>query len=250
MLSLIFIPRLTAILVLCVLLSGVWASAAVQTSVYSESTYFEKYDLVTESRLRALYNWQENDYVTSGVYVGASVQYQSPDASQKYFDSSMTPQVGVQFGLVKKAFLQLQAGYRTIIEKEISNEQKSEWDPRAILSVGDMMYASPISRYFSEYYAEAAYVPRIDPTPVSTAWVKLGARFSPWKYIYIDPYAEAYAKESRNADLGPTLTLVRAGSRFLWATSKWSVAALVYNNLNQNSESTAIEGLFVVGGTF
>lgn len=244
------IARLTGALVLCVLILGGMANAAVQTSVYSESTYFEKYDVVTESRLRALYNWQENDIMTSGVYVGASLQYQSPDAAEKYFDSSMTPQVGLQFGFFKKAFLQLQAGYRTLVQNENSSEQKSEWDPRVIVSLGDMIFASPSSRYFSEYYAESAYVPRIDPTPVSTAWLKLGARFSPWKNIYVDPYAEAYAKESRNADLGPTLTLIRAGSRFLWATSNWSVAALLYNNINQNPESAAIEGLFVVGGSF
>ena len=242
-------PLLTASLILTVLISST-TLAAVQTSFYSESTYFEKYDLVTESRLRALYNWHENDVFQSGVYVGASLQYQSADAAEKYYDNAMTPQLGLQMSFFKKAFLQLQAGVRTVIDSESNAERKSEWDPRAILSLGDLIYASPASKVFTEYYAEAAYVPRIDPTPVSTAWLKFGYRFTPWKNIYIDPYAEGYAKESRNADLGPTLSQIRAGSRLLWSTPSWTVAALAYHSLNQDSDTAAIEGLFVVGGNF
>lgn len=226
------------------------AKAAVQNSFYSESTYYEKYDLVTESRLRTLYNWQESENLESGAYLGASLQYQSPAAAEKYYDSTMTPQVGLQFRFIKKLYLQLQAGMRTVIDPNSQAENKTEWDPRTILSAGDMLYASPSSKAFAEYYGEISYVPRIDSTPVSTGWLKLGYRFSPWKNIYADPYAEAFARESRNNDLGPTLTQWRTGARLLWWTPSWNVATLLYHSFNNDSDNAAIEGLFVVGGNF
>jgi hypothetical protein len=226
------------------------AHAAIQNSFYSESTYYEKYDLVTESRLRSLYNWQESENLESGAYLGASLQYQSPDAAQKYYDSAMTPQVGLQFRFVKKVYLQLQAGVRTVIESDSQAEKKTEWDPRVILSTGDMLYASPSSKTFAEYYGEVSFVPRINSTPVSTAWLKLGYRFSPWKNIYADPYAEAFARESRNSDLGPTITQYRAGARLLWWTPSWNVSALLYHGFDDDDATAAIEGLFVVGGNF
>ena len=226
------------------------ARAAIQNSFYSESTYYEKYDLVTESRLRSLLNWQESEFLESGVYLGASIQYQSPDAAQKYYDSAMTPQLGLQFRFIKKIYLQLQAGVRTVIDADSQAEKKTEWDPRVILSTGDILYASPSSKYFAEYYGEVSAVPRIDATPVSTAWLKLGARFSPWKNIYTDPYVEAFTRESRNDDLGPTLTQYRAGARFLWWMPAWNVAALIYHGFDNDDETAAIEGLFVVGGNF
>jgi hypothetical protein len=222
----------------------------VQNSFYSESNYYEKYDLVTESRLRTLYNWQESENLETGAYLGATLQYQTPDAAEKYYDSTMTPQLGLQFRFIKKVYLQLQAGVRTVIDSESQAEKKSEWDPRVVLSAGDMLYSTPSSKAFVEYYGEVSYVPRIDSTPVSTGWVKLGYRFSPWKNIYADPYAEGFVRESRNDDLGPTLTQWRTGARLLWWTPSWNVSTLIYHNFNNDSDNGALEGLFVVGGNF
>ncbi|MFS4461187.1 hypothetical protein [Bdellovibrio sp. HCB2-146] len=226
------------------------AQAAFHNSLYSESTYYESYDVVTESRLKSLFIWEEGENMSAGAYVGASIQYQTPNAPQKYYDNALTPQAGLQFGFLKKITLQLQAGYRNVIEEKSQATSESEWDPRAILSAGDFLYWSPSSPLFTEYYGEASYVPRLSSTPVSSAWLKAGMRYSPLKNIYADPYAEGFIRESRSPDLGPSMTQWRVGGRLLWTTTEWNVAALLYHNINSNETSSPIEGLFVVGGNF
>lgn len=235
---------------LLLLIYSFGAEAALRNSLYSESTYYENYDVVTESRLKSLFNWQEGESFTAGAYLGASLQYQTPNAPEKYYDNTLTPQAGLQFGFLQKITLQLQAGYRNVMEEKSKAQTESEWDPRVILSAGDFIYFSPSSPLFTEYYGEASYVPRLSSTPVSSAWLKAGARYSPYKNIYTDPYAEGFIRESRNDDLGPSITQWRVGGRLLWATNDWSVAALLYHNINSNEASSPIEGLFVVGGNF
>ncbi|HWU42977.1 MAG TPA: hypothetical protein VN132_06045, partial [Bdellovibrio sp.] len=181
-------------------------------------------------------------------YIGANLQYQSAGAPQKYFDDSINPYVGLQGSLWRKIFLQLQAGARSVLNQE-SQGNSTQWDPRVILSAGDFWtWTRP--QIFTEAYGEVAYVPRLDATPVSTGWIKQGYRFKPLTNLNIDPYAELYARESRSADLGPTMNDFRLGFRTQWLSSGWNVAALLYHPFNRHEARGDVEGLLVIGGVF
>ncbi len=228
--------------------------------LYSESSYYEEYNLVTDTRLRyyqplyegqSLHEWQPSkEWGRFGLdaYAGASLQYQSPGAKQKYFDNAITPYVGLQGNLFKRIFLQVQAGVRTVIDKD-QQSNSTQWDPRVILSASDL-WQWPVPQVFTEAYGEVAYVPRLDATPVSTGWIKQGYRFKPAVNVNLDPYAEFYSRESRDPDLGPTMTEGRLGLRTQWLKGSWNVAALIYHPVNRKEAHGDIEGLLVVGGVF
>ncbi len=226
--------------------------AAIQNSFYSESTYYERYDLITESRLKSLYGLYESSVLTAGAFLGVSLQYQSNGAAERYYDDAVTPQLGVQLSFFKKVILQLQTGVRQLIPppSDSPDETRAQWDPRVILSVGDFLNYAPTQNVFTEYYGEVSYVPRIDPTPVSTFSVKQGWRFTPYKNIYADPYGEVFLRKSNNADLGPSITEWRTGGRLTWATAAWTIAGLAYHNFNKKAESGTLEGLLILGGQF
>lgn len=217
--------------------------------LYSESTFYQKYDLVTDSRVRSyLPLWSGSNWRVEP-YLGVSLQYQSSGAEAKYFDNTATPALGVQVRFFEKVVLQAQGGIRTVAGEK---ENKSEWDPKLVLSAGDFWTWQVLgfSSVFTEAYGESAYLPRVSDTPVSILWIKQGYRFKAASHLYIDPYAEFFARESRSADLGPSMTQGRAGIRTLWQNNSWTVAALVYHGLKQNESSAPVEGLFVVGGSF
>lgn len=220
--------------------------------LYSESTYYQKYDVVTEGRVRSYASlWGGENWIVEP-FLGVTLQYQSPGAELKYFDNTATPALGIQARFFQKITLQAQGGVRTVISDTENENAKSEWDPRIILSAGDFWgwqsWGAPA--VFTEAYGESAYVSRLSSTPVTTFWLKQGYRFKVASQVYVDPYAEFFLRESRSADLGPSITQGRAGVRALWATSSWTVAGLLYHNLKQNDGSAPLEGLFVVGGNF
>lgn len=216
--------------------------------LYSENSYYTEYNLVTDTRLRYYQPLSQVGIVGLDAYVGANLQYQSPGAQQKYFDNAITPYVGVQANLFRRIFLQAQAGVRTVID-ENQQSNNAQWDPRVILSAGDFwQWANP--QVFTEAYGEVAYVPRLDSTPVSTGWIKQGYRFKPAVSVNLDPYAEFYSRESRDPDLGPSMTEGRLGLRTQWLKGSWNVAALVYHPVNRKEAHGDVEGLLVVGGVF
>ncbi|MDG0817372.1 hypothetical protein [Bdellovibrio svalbardensis] len=216
--------------------------------LYSESSYYEQYNLVTDTRVRYYQPLHLSETLGLDAYAGANLQYQSSGAKQKYFDNAVTPYVGIQGNLFKRIFLQLQAGVRTVInDKRESNT--TQWDPRVILSAGDFWHW-PTQQVFTEAYGEVAYVPRLDATPVSTGWIKQGYRFKPTASVNLDPYAEFYSRESRSPDLGPSMTEARFGLRSQWLRGSWNVAALVYHPVNRKVTQGDVEGLLVVGGVF
>ncbi|WP_374079854.1 hypothetical protein [Bdellovibrio bacteriovorus] len=217
--------------------------------LYSESTFYQKYDLVTESRVRSyLPLWSGNNWRIEP-YLGVSLQYQSSGAEAKYFDNTATPALGILVRFFEKVTLQAQGGVRTVVGEK---ENKSEWDPKTVFSAGDFWTWQSLgfSSVFTEAYSESAYLPRVSETPVSILWIKQGYRFKAASHLYIDPYAEFFARESRSPDLGPSTTQGRAGVRTMWQNNSWTVAALVYRNFKQHESSSSVEGLFVVGGNF
>jgi hypothetical protein len=225
--------------------TSVATSPRVQTELYSESTYYQNYDLVTESRLRSYYSTFQTSDWQGRLYLGISTQLQSPNPELKYFDDSVTPQMGYQFKAYRIFALDFQAGQREVLGDNAS----SQWDPRVTFSLGDYVDWA-VSSVFTEYYGEASYVSRISSTPVSAFWVKQGYRYTPAQHVYIDPYGEFYIRESRSDDLGPSMTQWRLGVRSQWATQSWTVAALVYHNFNKSINSAPVEGMLVIGGGF
>lgn len=229
--------------------SSVLSEKKIYQELYSESTFYQKYDLVTESRVRSYWSLWSGDSWRVEPYLGISFQYQSSGAEVKYFDKTVTPALGVQVRVFDKVALQAQGGVRTVVEEK---ENKSEWDPKVVLSAGDFWtwQALGFSSVFTEAYGESAYLLRVSETPVSILWIKQGYRFKAASHLYIDPYAEFFARESRSPDLGPSMTQGRVGVRTMWRSDSWTVAALVYHGLKQNESSAPVEGLFVVGGSF
>ncbi len=217
--------------------------------LYSESTYYQKYDIVTESRLRSYISIVQDERWELRPYVGVSFQYQTPGAQSKYFANTVNPALGLQILYLRKISLSLQGGVRTNVSQP---ENQSEWDPRVVLSAGDFVswVGLKFPAVFTEIYGESAYLPRLSSTPVSTLWMKQGYRIKLISRLYLDPYAELFFRESRSADLGPSLTQTRGGARLLWTDDSWTVAGLIYHNFRQDDASAATEGLLVVGGNF
>ncbi|WP_413581341.1 hypothetical protein [Bdellovibrio sp. HCB288] len=215
---------------------------------YSESSYYYEYDFVTDSRLRYYQPITEIGTVGLSAYMGANIQYQSPGALSKYYDNTVNPNVGLQFQFYPGVKLQTQVGYRTLMSMD-GQEPVSTWDPRAILSAGHLQMWG-ITQNFTEGYLESAYVPRIDPTPVSLVWLKQGYRWFAGGTISMDAYGEIYQRVSNNNDLGPTITEWRAGGRVTWAEKSWSVSALMYHPFQKHTTNGELEGLLAVGGQF
>lgn len=219
--------------------------------IYSESSFYQKYNVVTESRLRTYFKSVTDSSWSLEPYLGVSLQYQSEGAEAKFFDNTVAPALGVRMRFGNIFSVAAQGGVRTAISKS-ENDNKTEWDPRVVASAGNFWNWMSLSlpNLFTEVYGEAAFVPRLSGTPVSVAWLKQGYRFKPLSSINIDPYVEVFARESRSKDLGPSLTQVRGGVRVQWISKTWSVATLTYHNLRPQKESSSVEGLFVIGGNF
>ncbi|QDK37492.1 hypothetical protein [Bdellovibrio sp. NC01] len=234
--------------------TSIWLNPKAKSykELYSENSYYEQYNLVTDTRLRYYQPLYIENVLSLDAFAGAGFQYQSPNAQQKYFDNSVTPYVGMRAGAFQKIFLQFQAGVRAVLNDENSGQtnRSAEWDPRVILSAGDFWQWPVDSHIFTEGYGEVAYVPRLDSTPVSTGWLKQGYRFKPMVSVNIDPYAEFYLRESRSADLGPSMKEGRVGVRTQWLPGSWNLAALIYHPINRTEAHGDIEGLLVIGGQF
>lgn len=215
---------------------------------YSESSYYEAYDLVTDSRLRYYQPLRALDDFKTSLYLGVGLQYQSPGSREKYFDNTANPNVGLQLDFGNLLKLQAQAGYRTVLGTN-NQHTSTEWDPRIILS-GGHLWQWPVPENFTEGYAESVYVPRLSSTPVSVAWAKQGYRWKPQAQLSIDAYGEFYLRESRSEDLGPSVVEWRVGGRAQYRVQSWSLAALLYHPLQKHASSGEVEGLFVVGGYF
>ena len=216
--------------------------------LYSESSYYEAYDLVTDSRLRYYVPLSEFNGIKTSIYLGVGLQNQSPGSREKYFDNTANSNLGWQFDFSQWAKLQMQAGYRTVLNDDEQGNSIS-WDPRIILSTG-RYWQWPLPENFTEVYGEAAYVPRLSSTPVSAVWAKQGYRWKPQNQISLDAYGELYVRESRRDDLGPSMTEWRLGGRAQYAFQSWSVSALLYHPIEKHQSSAELEGLFVVGGIF
>jgi hypothetical protein len=216
--------------------------------IYSESSYYYDYDFVTDSRIRYYQPLGELGSVGLSTYVGASIQYQSPGASEKYYDNTINPNVGLQFQFVPGVKLNAQVGYRTVTGMNDETRQTT-WDPRMVFSAGDL-WMWGVTKNFSEGYLESAYVPRIDRTPVTLAWAKQGYRWFPQAKLTVDAYGEFYQRVSKNDDLGPTISEWRAGGRTTWTEKAWSISALVFHPFQKHVSSGELEGLLTLGGQF
>ncbi len=215
---------------------------------YSESSYYYDYDFVTDSRLRYYQPLTEFGSVGVSAYVGANIQYQSPGASEKYYDNTFNPNVGLQFQFVPGVKLNAQMGYRTVTGMN-DEPRQTTWDPRMVFSAGDIwMWGT--TRNFTEGYLESAFVPRLDRTPVSLVWLKQGYRWFPHAKLSLDAYGEGYQRVSNSEDLGPTITEWRAGGRTTWTEKAWNVSALIYHPFPKHVSSGELEGLVTLGGQF
>lgn len=216
--------------------------------LYSESSYFYEYDFVTDTRLRYYHPLMDLLSMKLLYYVGSNVQYQSSGARAKYYDNTVNPHVGLQLKPVHWLSLQTQVGYRTTVGTD-DQPTTTTWDPRMILAAGNFI-TWPSSQVFTDLYGEASFVPRLSSTPVSIVWGKQGYRWSPQEKMKLDAYAEIYARESRSADLGPTMTEWRLGTRGIWLEPNWSVSVLLFHPVEKETGSGDLEGLLVVGGVF
>ncbi|MNK22759.1 hypothetical protein D3C87_410400 [compost metagenome] len=237
-----------------------WAQGTSSTSVlqdhpagrnyvelYSESTYYEKYNWVSESRLRYYLPFYKNDWFKAEAFFGAAWQWQAVSDSTFYSDA-ISPGLGVRLGVFGKVFLTLEERYRM----QYSEPREQMSDPRATLSAGDLYYWNggvKAEGLLTEGYGESSFVPRLSTAPVSVLWIKQAYRFPLGNGIYLDPYGEYFNRQSQTADLGPTITEIRGGLRALWQSSAWTVSGMVYRNFS-SQERGSFEGLFVVGGVF
>ena len=216
--------------------------------VYSENNYYSDYDYVTDTRVRYYHPLLRFYGLDLSTYIGANIQAQVADAAYKYYDNAVTPHWGLNLKLYPGVNLQTQVGYRTIVNKE--NEFGSAmWDPRSMLSAGQIFFWSDPS-IFTEYYGEVSYVPRISSTPVSVLWVKQGYRWQPYGKFFFDAYGEAYGRESRSDDLGPTIREGRLGARGIYLPGTWNISLQVFHPIARNAGQGDLDGLLVVGGTF
>ncbi|QLY27015.1 hypothetical protein [Bdellovibrio sp. KM01] len=215
---------------------------------YSENSYYYDYDFVTDSRLRYYLPVTELGSVGVSAYIGANIQYQSPGASEKYYDNTFNPNVGLQFQFVPGVKLNAQVGYRTVTGMN-DEPRQTTWDPRLVFSAGDILMWG-MTKNFTEGYLESAFVPRLDRTPVTLAWIKQGYRWFPHAKLSLDAYGEGYQRVSNSEDLGPTMTEWRAGGRSTWTEKAWNVSALIYHPFPKHVSSGEIEGLVTLGGQF
>ncbi|WP_413587426.1 hypothetical protein [Bdellovibrio sp. HCB274] len=215
---------------------------------YSESSYYYDYDFVTDSRLRYYQPITDIGSLGLSAYMGANVQYQSPGAISKYYDNTVNPNVGLQLQFYPGVKLQGQVGYRTLMSID-GQEPSSTWDPRMIASAGHLQMWG-MTQNFSEGYFESAYVPRLDPTPVTLVWLKQGYRWFTQAKLTLDAYGEIYQRVSNSNDLGPTMTEWRAGGRATWSEKSWNVSALVFHPFQKHTSEGELEGLLALGGQF
>lgn len=215
--------------------------------LYSESTYYEKYNWVSESRLRYYVPfYRQNIFKVEG-FLGANWQWQAASDTSFYSDA-VSPTIGARMGLWNKVFLTLEQRYRI----QYSEPRSEGGDPRATLSAGDLYYWNggvKAAGLLTEAYGEISSVPRLASTPVSVLWLKQAYRFPFSKGLYLDPYLEYFTRQSEAADLGPALSEFRGGLRGLWIWKSWTVSGMIYRNFS-SQERGSIEGLFVVGGIF
>lgn len=209
------------------------------TEVYSETNYLPAFGLLTDSRLR---HSLAKDRFTL-LYLGSAFQHQAETArgQDALYVTSVSPLFGA--ALYPMPQLGLFVEYRLRLTDRNGRTQ-SESDPRFGLTVGDLV--RPAGPWFFEYYGEVIGVPRVAPVPVSTAWLKAGLRQSLIPGLFLDPFAEFFARQSRSPDLGRSTNEARAGLRLIYATEDFSSSVLVYESFRQRE----VQGLLVLWGRF
>ncbi len=215
---------------------------------YSESSYYNDYAFVTDSRLRYLHPIAENNIFKTEAYFGVSLQLQTLGANEKYYDNNTNPAVGFKTIFYKKIGLILQAGYKNYIGENYQGT-RSVWDPKVVLA-GEDFWAWDNPLLFSEGSFEFAYVPRLDSTPVTTLSIKQGLRFQPTGNINVDALGEINRLEARNPNAGLSNTEVRLGVRSAWESKTWNVAAVLFHAYNRIDPHGDVDGTLTIEGQF
>lgn len=201
--------------------------------IYSESLKSEEQpqNILSETRLRF------HPYSKSSLqpFLGA---YKNP------FNHGPTAGLLYMFG--PKQQFQLLAEQRLVY----SDQQSAVSEGRFGFIFGDWREWN--SKLFLETYGESILIPRIDKTPVSTLWTRIGYREKIFSTFFIDPFLQLWMRASTSLDLGQNGTEFRPGVRLLWVPS--STLAVGLHVYNRKTIAPIIdkrwEGLFVVQGEF
>lgn len=105
-------------------------------------------------------------------------------------------------------------------------------------------------RWFLETYGESILIPRLESTPVSTLWTRLGWRQSLTHGFFLDPFVQLWTRASVSLDLGEPGTELRPGARLLFIhKNNLSLSAAAYRRLTVAPIKDKFwEGLFVIQG--
>ena len=204
-----------------------------KTKLYSESISSQKQtqNVLTESRLRfhplGDSNWQP--------FVGF---YKNP--------FTYGPTIGLLYFFGPGSRFQLLAEQRLVYSDKIS----AVGEGRFGLIFGDWREFE--HGFFLDTYGESIYIPRLDSTPVSTLWTRLGWRAALPSKLHFDPYVQLWTRASVSQDLGEPGTEWRPGLRLLWIPSQSLVlSASAYRRFTiAPVKDNQWEALFVIQGEF
>lgn len=210
-------------------------SSVLKGELYSESTYIPEYGVLNENYLRLFISTSEK----LNTYLGISSQSQiktSSTQSDLYEKDRLMPLVGVRGKIWGQ--LHYLAELRTQDRSRLGLFAGNIWE-----------YSAAELPLFTEYYAEAISLPSFTNAPVMAGWLKQGLRFHPNSHLYVDPYVEAYLRQSPDPDLGRDTQQLRLGLRLLYSVSSWNISLLTYHSFEQH-ENDHLETLLVLGGSF
>lgn len=230
------------------LLSFLWAvllclpsEAIANTSAYGEVSNLE------ESGFASTLNAKSDFALTQtfSLYLGAQWEEYRP---QNYSIQRVSPLLGMKRILGP---IQLFAEYRYQFENPKSAYTRH--DPRLGVTGGywrESIFQVP--QIFSDSYGELISIPRIRWKPNLILQTKLGWRQKLHSGLFLDPYLEAYLKQSADPAMGKDAFQLRAGLRFVASAPKWSASLSAFRRIHSFREEAAPRwmGLATMGVVF
>lgn len=216
---------------------------------FSLSSYAQSYSLIPKIKIYS--ESLRSDDQPQNILSETRVRFHpfSEEALQPFVGAYKNPfNYGPTAGLIYSFGPQKQ--FQLLAEQRLvyNDKQSAISEGRYGLIVGD--WREWKEKYFLETYGESILIPRIDKTPVSTLWTRIGYRAHLIPSLYLDPFLQLWTRASVSQDLGQSGTELRPGLRLLWVpSSSLAVGLIVYRRATVAPMTDKLwEGLFVIQG--
>ncbi len=211
--------------------------------LYSETYYDSRFDgAVTDTRFyNYLHLWEDRFRPYVGFHFTRDL---SNEGAPQAIENAFMPTLGAEFVVFNSPYISLFSEKRQIYRTESLNGQNQADEFR----VGLIYYHKQFfwKRLFAETYGEWIQIDRVSSRAVFTTWLKAGYSFPVLARLSLDPFFEAFTRQSGDQGYGPLENEWRTGLRANWDFYGVYVGGLVSHSMTSNINPGGFDALVVL----